>query len=1130
MKKIGSYAILCLFICTTFAFAVEQLDVDPQKYVNQSGFIGYVPDRFIVVLKDDVTVDHGKDISGDVALSDRADFAALANRFKVLSLQPQFTGTDRGAAAASTQGQKLSRYYKVSISEGTLDEAMNAYAALPEVDHVEPISIHLVKATPNDNYYDTYQWHYYDTYGIDANLAWDSQDGDATVVVGVLDTGVKYDHGDLGGSNPPGPDDNSTNGNIWTNPGEIPGNGIDDDGNGYTDDVIGWDFVDRGDWYVYSCIDPDCGTADNDPFDHNGHGTHVAGTIAAITNNGYAVSGIAGGFGEGTFSGTNADGVKVVPCRIGYTLSYMGQEVGVVIMDYVAEGMYYLGSLKQSGTNVAAVNCSFGSSNDGGLGAACDFLIAQDVLVCVAAGNSGSSSADYLGSRTDCIDVGATDQSGNVASFSNYGTWVDIAAPGVSIMSTTTDPADPTGDYVAQFDGTSMACPHVVGVAALLESQDPSLSYTDKWNLMVDNTIPYNGSVYVGTGIVNARNALDAIGPVNNPPVAQFTGSPTSGQYPLTVDFTDQSTNTPTSWSWDFGDGVGTSTAQNPSYTYNSAGTYTVTLTATNAYGSDDEVKVDYITVTAPAAPVADFSGSPTSGEYPLTVNFTDLSSGSPTSWAWDFGDGVGTSTAQNPSYIYDAAGTYTVSLTASSAYGSDTETKTGYITVTEPGLSSFAYAQSDIPVSGDVSGTFANTSSSDNSYEVITEVAYTGHPRKTYSFLEHKWDFYVSGGTEATFFVEAYRPNNTDGDNFTFAYSTDDVTYTTLVTVASATEQTYSAVLPGGTSGTVYIRVLDSDQNWGFSSYDAIYVDQMYIEYSSSPQPPVADFAGAPTTGYAPLSVNFTDLSTNAPDTWSWNFGDGSGTSTEQNPSYTYTAPGTYTVSLSVSNAYGSDSEVKTGYITVSEQGTATMHVGAMTVGRSKVGPNYVGTCTVTIVDDNSIAVSNATVYVTATGPTGGSYNGVTAADGTVSFQTAGMKRPSGEWCFEVTNVTHATNTYNDAANVATYTCESGVVYSDGNGTMYDASLPEQFSLLQNRPNPFNPVTTIEFALPEATYVRLDVYNITGQRVNTLVDGMMEAGQHSVSWDGGTMASGIYFYKIQAGTQTETRKMILMK
>jgi len=109
-------------------------------------------------------------------------------------------------------------------------------------------------------------------------------------------------------------------------------------------------------------------------------------------------------------------------------------------------------------------------------------------------------------------------------------------------------------------------------------------------------------------------------------PVADFSGNPTEGDVPLTVQFTDESTNTPTSWLWDFGDGE-SSTEQNPEHIYTKAGTYTVTLTATNEGGSDDEVKIDYITVTSPVvAPVANFSAQPRSGKYPLQVHFTDLS------------------------------------------------------------------------------------------------------------------------------------------------------------------------------------------------------------------------------------------------------------------------------------------------------------------------------------------------------------------------------------------------------------------------------------------------------------------------------------------------------------------------
>ena len=701
MKKLLILAAVLSLMIPAFASAATQpLEVDPSRYLDTPDFLGYVPDRFIVVLNEDVTVDHQRDMQSRVALSSVAGFEDLAARFGVTALTPQFAGADKGRMAASALGQSLAHYYKVEISTSDLDAAMAAYAAHPAVAHVEPIGIHTLRATPNDTYYDDPpaefpydQWHYWDNYGIDADLAWDVETGDATVVVGVIDSGIKYDHGDLGGSNPPGPNDNSTNGNIWVNSQEIPGNGIDDDSNGYIDDVIGWDFVASTSQYTYTCVDLDCGGADNDPFDGNGHGTHVAGTIAAITNNAYAVAGIAGGWNDGTFTGT-ANGVKVVPCRAGWTIQYRNQETGILYMDYVAEAMYYMAELKIRGENVAAVNYSAGSSNSGGLEAAVDYMLAQDIMLMVAAGNSNSSSADYLGSRTDCMDVGATDQSGAGASFSNYGSWVDVAAPGVAIMSTTTDRSDPTADYIAPFDGTSMSCPHVVGVAALLESYNPSLSAQDKWDLIVNNVTAYNGTKDVGSGILNARLALDAAGPNNNPPVANFSGTPTSGTAPLAVAFTDLSTGGPTSWAWTFGDG-GTSTAQNPSHTYTAAGTYTVSLTATNANGSDGETKTGYITVTQPNTdpPVADFSGTPTSGDAPLNVSFTDLSTNNPTSWAWTFGDG-GSSSAQNPSYTYTAAGTYTVALTATNAYGSDTETKTAYITVTESQVGSTMYVE----------------------------------------------------------------------------------------------------------------------------------------------------------------------------------------------------------------------------------------------------------------------------------------------------------------------------------------------------------------------------------------------------------------------------------------------------
>jgi len=166
---------------------------------------------------------------------------------------------------------------------------------------------------------------------------------------------------------------------------------------------------------------------------------------------------------------------------------------------------------------------------------------------------------------------------------------------------------------------------------------------------------------------------------VTTKPVAAFSASPTSGRVPLKVKFTDKSTGIPTKWKWDFGDGT-KSFLQNPTHKYSKAGEYTVTLKVTNAAGINTATKSKYITVTS--KPVAAFSASPTSGKSPLNVKFTDKSTGSPTKWKWDFGDGT-KSFHQNPMHKYSKAGKYTVTLKVTNAAGINTATKTKYITVT---------------------------------------------------------------------------------------------------------------------------------------------------------------------------------------------------------------------------------------------------------------------------------------------------------------------------------------------------------------------------------------------------------------------------------------------------------------
>ena len=417
-------------------------------------------------------------------------------------------------------------------------------------------------------------------------------------------------------------------------------------------------------------------------------------------------------------------------------------------------------------------------------------------------------------------------------------------------------------------------------------------------------------------------------------PVADFIADPQTGGAPLAVQFYDTSAGSPTTWYWDFGDGA-TSTLQSPSHTYATHGVYTVSLTAGNSGGTNTVVKTNYITATQ-QIPGADFTADPTTGAVPLDVSFTDLSTGSPTLWSWDFGDG-NTSDLQNPSHTYAAPGTYSVTLTASNTYGSDPVTKSDYITC---GFS----PQADFNVS--------TTSVYTNWYVEFYDLS-TGNP------TEYFWDF--GDGSNATWSYpwHAYSQPGTYTVSLTVtnAFGSDTETKTDYIVVSPRPPEASFEAYPR--DGTFPLTVTfyqwsyggyygNLTYAWDFGDgttsdspdYDVVHTYMQAGVYTvsltvsadglsdtltrvnyignRSPPPPVAGFTATPLSGNAPLTVSFIDQSSGSPPlTWSWDLGDGS-TSTEQNPVHQYLAPGSYNVTLTVTNAGGESTESRESYITV--------------------------------------------------------------------------------------------------------------------------------------------------------------------------------------------------------------------
>jgi len=762
----------------------------------------------------------------------------------------------------------LKTLYMEFSNASQIDQLIKELSSLPMIEYAEKVVIPKLFWVPNDPYYvspysgQNFRWH---LDMIKASQAWDIQQGGvSTVKVAVVDNAIWGAHPDLGISTT-----NQYNAGTSTAGNSAPPTTVAQNP---------------------SCTSTNLQTANGCPAYDWSHGTHCAGLVGAINNNGVGIASIGGG--------VSVMGVRIADNNGSLAYSYQG-------VQWAASNGAKVISMSFGGTTFSQTFQNLMTT-----------CFDNNITLVAAAGNEGDAgnAINYPAGYTNVISVASVNSDKKLSSFSQYGSWITVAAPGgftvsngteylPNILSTTYCTSQLfrvigltafDGKYYDGMNGTSMATPIVAGLCGLMLSKNPNLTPTQIKNCLQSthqDLAAGSNTISTAGGIIDAQAAMNCVlGTLNNPPVAKFTGAPKVNVYGTTtgtspnfvyhvketvnvlqgnnVTYTDQSTINPTSWAWNLPGAVTTNpTTQNPTIAYNTVGTYNAGLTATNAYGNSTLTKNQYVNVLNPS-----------------NENCVMLSNhvGSMTYYG---AGGTNGYVSGNNSYGDKAKAEF---FAANAPF---TKLKSVYLgfavakNATSPTITVNALANSS-GQPGSVIGTAT--------VPLATIVTNTNSGQATNVVFSPS--ITVSGG----FFISVNLPTAA-GD--------------TLVLITNADGDTTGCTAWDKGSDNTWTSY---ETSWGVALNHVI-----YAEVCTEPvvQAPVANFSASTTSPCTGQTVVYTNTSTGSPTSYTWNFGSNAtpATATGAGPhSVTYSLVGAKTVSLTVTNTAGTDSEIKTDYITV--------------------------------------------------------------------------------------------------------------------------------------------------------------------------------------------------------------------